>query len=269
VKSERGLAETFNVKSLRLSMLLAIDIGNTFTKFGIFYNDSLYRRTKIPTIRNQTAAEIYNSEIQPVHAIIISSVVPELKNVYLELSQNYYNLEPIFVDNTFDFNLKIKYFPPENLGVDRLVAAFAATEKYGVPCIVCDFGTATTIDVVNSKREFLGGIIAPGMQTMAESLSLRTSQLPKIEIGKPETVIGNSTKKSIESGIYFGYIGLVNGIIERMAIESGEMPKVVATGGFAKLIAESSAKITTVDDNLMLDGLNLIYARLEKIRYAK
>ena len=242
-------------------MLIAIDIGNSFTKFGVFENDTLHYRLDIPTVRSQTADEIHNSTIQSVHHVIISSVVPELKNAYLKLCQKYYNLEPVFVDSAFDFNLKINYFPPENLGVDRLVASYAAVEKYGAPCVVCDFGTATTIDVVNSTREFLGGIIAPGMQTMSESLFTKTSQLPKIKIGKPVSVIGNSTVKAIESGIYFGYIGLVDGIVERMTGELGESPKVIATGGFANLIAESSAKIELVDENLMLEGLRLIHEK--------
>jgi type III pantothenate kinase len=187
--------------------------------------------------------------------------VPELKNAYLELSQKHFRLVPTFVDSSFDFNFTMKYFPPESLGVDRLVAAFAAVEKHGAPCVVCDFGTATTIDVVNSKGEFLGGVIAPGMRTMSEALFLKTSQLPKIEIRKPASVIGNSTVKAIESGIYFGYIGLVDGIVERMIGEIGETPKVIATGGFANLIAESSEKIQIVEENLMLEGLRLVYER--------
>ncbi len=243
-------------------MLLAIDIGNSFTKFGVFENETLQYRLDIPTVRRSVAAEIYNPKIQSIHYVIISSVVPELKNAYLELGKKYFNLEPVFVESSFDFNLKINYFPPEKLGVDRLVAAFAATEKYGAPCVVCDFGTATTIDVVNSKREFLGGIIAPGMQTMSEALFLKTSQLPQIKIEKPESVIGNSTVKAIESGIYFGYIGLVDGIVERMTNELSETPKVVATGGLAKLIAESSVKIEFVEENLMLEGLRLIYEKI-------
>ena len=242
-------------------MLLAIDIGNSFTKFGVFENDTLRYRLDIPTVPHQTADEIYDSKIQSVHAVIISSVVPELKNAYLELSRKYYRLEPIFVDSSFDFNLKINYFPPENLGVDRLVAAFAAVGKYGVPCIVCDFGTATTIDVVTSKREYLGGIIAPGMNTMSESLFLKTAKLPRITIEKPASVIGDSTAKAIQSGIYFGYIGLVDGIIERMISELGEKARVVATGGFANLIAESSVKIDVADANLLLEGLRLIYEK--------
>jgi type III pantothenate kinase len=243
-------------------MLLAIDIGNTLTKFGFFENDLLAHRFDILTIRRQTSDEI-SSQIpaQSAHAVIISSVVPELKNTYLEFSRKNYNLEPIFVDASFDFNLKINYSPPENLGIDRLLVAFAAIEKYGETCVVCDFGTATTIDVVNSQREYLGGIIAPGMNTMSESLCLKTSKLPQIKIEKPAAVIGNSTAKAIQSGIYFGYIGLVDGIIERIVNELGEKAKVVATGGFVNLIVQSSIKIDVVEDNLLLEGLRLIYEK--------
>jgi type III pantothenate kinase len=242
-------------------MLLTIDIGNSFTKFGVFENDTLVFRTAVPTVRRQIADEIYNPKIPLVQAVIISSVVPELNSAYLELSRKYYRIEPVFVDSSFDFNLRIKYFPPETLGVDRLVSAFAAVEKYGAPCIVCGFGTATTIDVVNAKNEFLGGIIAPGMRTMSEALFLKTAQLPEIKIGKPAHVIGNSTVKAIESGIYYGCIGLVDGIVERMTIELDSSPKVIATGGFARLIAESSAKIDVIEDILMLEGLRFVYER--------
>src|SRR5207237_39980 len=140
----------------------------------------------IPTVRTQSANQLYNSEFpSSIQAIIISSVVPELRNSYQEFSRKYFNLEPIFIDTTFDLGLKIKYEPPENLGVDRIIDAFAATEKYGKPCLVCDFGTATTIDAVNSKGEFLGGIITPGMKTLSEALFLKTSKLPQVEVRKP------------------------------------------------------------------------------------
>lgn len=243
-------------------MLLAIDIGNTLTKFGFFENETLHGRTDIPTNRSDTADTIDKQLfVHPVHAIVISSVVPELKKTYLEFAEKHFKLAPFFVDNSFDFGLKIKYVPPANLGVDRIVAAFAAVEKYDSPCIICDFGTATTIDAVNSKNEFLGGIIAPGMKLLSEALYLKTSKLPRIEIRKPVKVIGNSTINSIESGIYFGYIGLVDGLIERMTGELGEKPAVVATGGFAGTIAETSELIGTVDKNLMLEGLRLIYEK--------
>lgn len=243
-------------------MLLAIDIGNTSTKFGFFENESLIERINIPTVRHQSAEEIYDSSFnKPIRAVIICSVVPELKNAYLSFSEKYFNAVPFFVENSIDFNLKIKYHPPEALGVDRLVAAFAAVEKYGKPCVVCDFGTATTIDAVNSAGEFLGGIIAPGMNLLSEALFLKTSKLPRVEIIKPEKIIGDSTVKAIQAGIYFGYNALVDGIINRMIDELGERPCIVATGGFARIIAEASGQIETVDDDLMLEGLRLIYKK--------
>lgn len=242
-------------------MLLAIDIGNTSTKLGVFENAALVGRKTIPTVETLDADEIHNlAEItQPIKAVIISSVVAELKNAYLEFSKKYFDVEPFFVKSSSDFGLKINYVPPDTLGVDRFTAAFAAVEKYGKPCIVCDFGTATTIDAVNSTGEYLGGIITPGMNTMRESLFTQTSALPLIKLRRPENVIGNSTVTSIQSGIYFGYVSLVDGLIERMKTELGEPPKVVATGGLTKLIAETSKQIEIIDDNLMLDGLRLIY----------
>jgi type III pantothenate kinase len=247
-------------------MLLAIDIGNSSTKLGAFENETLVKRLIIPTIRSKTADEIHASfEAQldrQFSAIVISSVVPELNDAFRILGEKYFNQTPFFVDNLLDFGLEIKYFPPENLGIDRLVAAFAATRKYSAPVIVCDFGTATTIDAVNSNEEYLGGIITPGINTLSEALFIKTSKLPRVEIRKPETVIGNSTVGSIQSGIFYGYVGLTEGILKRMIDELGEKPKVVATGGFASLIAENCDLIETVDENLMLDGLRIIHKKL-------
>ena len=250
-------------------MLLAIDIGNSSTKLGVFDSEILVKRLTIPTIRSKTADELYASLEEELNrqfsAIVISSVVPELNDSFRNFGEKYYNQTPFFVDNRLDFGLEIKYFPPENLGIDRLVAAFAAARKYGAPVIVCDFGTATTIDVVNSNDAFLGGIITPGINTLSEALFIKTSKLPRVEVRKPETVIGNSTVGSIQSGIFYGYVGLTEGILKRMIAESGEKPKVVATGGFANLIAENCDLIETVDENLMLDGLRRIYERVNRV----
>jgi type III pantothenate kinase len=250
-------------------MLLAIDIGNSSTKIGVFESETLVKRLIIPTIRSKTADQIFASVEEDLKfqfsAIVISSVVPELNDAFRELGENYFNRTPFFVDNGLDFGLAIKYSPPENLGIDRLVAAFAAVRKYGAPVITCDFGTATTIDAVNSKEEYLGGIITPGMNTLSEALFIKTSKLPRVEIRKPETVIGGSTIHSIQSGIFYGYIGLTEGILQRMRAELGAHPKVVATGGFAALIAENCELIEIVDENLMLDGLQLIYERLQRL----
>ena len=243
-------------------MILAIDIGNSSTKIGAFDNENLIKRLTIPTIRSKTADEIYDSLHDEINgqftAVIISSVVPELNDSFRTLGEKYFNQTPFFVNYTFDFGFKINYDPPENAGADRLVAAFAAREKYGAPVIVCDFGTATTIDAVNSKNEYLGGIITPGINTLSEALVMKTSKLPRVEIKKPATVIGNSTVGSIQSGIFYGYIGLTEGILRRMIIELAEKPKIVATGGFANLIAENCPLIEIVDANLMLEGLRLI-----------
>ncbi len=243
-------------------MILTIDIGNSSTKLGTFDHETLLKRLTIPTLRSKSADEIYDSlqdEIKgQFSAVVISSVVPELNDSFRDLSEKYFNRTPIFVDYTFDFGFSVNYNPPENAGTDRLVAAFAACEKYGTPVIVCDFGTATTIDAVNSKNEYLGGIITPGINTLSEALFIRTSKLPRVEIKKPETVIGNSTVASIQSGVFYGYIGLTEGILKRMMTELGEKPKTVATGGFAKLIAENCELIEIVDENLLLEGLRLM-----------
>jgi len=247
-------------------MLLAIDIGNSSTKIGVFDNETILKRLIIPTIRSKTADQLYVSVEEDLKhqfsAIVVSSVVPELNDAFRELGENYFNRTPFFVDNSLDFGLPIKYSPPENLGIDRLVAAFAAARKYGAPVIVCDFGTATTIDAVSAANEYLGGIITPGMNTLSEALFIKTSKLPRVEIRKPETVIGGSTVHSIQAGIFYGYIGLTEGILRRMIAELGEQPKVIATGGFAALIAENCDLIETLDENLMLDGLRLIYEKL-------
>lgn len=249
-------------------MLLAIDIGNSSVKFGVFDKEILASRFMIPTVRRQSATEI-NSLISNqlnfnISAIIIASVVPETNQSFQEYGENFHRLKPIFVEQTFDFGLKIKYDPPEAIGIDRIAAASAAARKYGKPCIVCDFGTATTIDAINEQSEYLGGIIAPGINTLSESLFIKTSKLPRVELVKPESVIGNSTVSSIQSGIFYGYIGLTEGILRRMINELGEKPRVIATGGFAGLIAESCELIEIVDENLMLEGLQMIYKNFSR-----
>jgi type III pantothenate kinase len=246
-------------------MLLAIDIGNSTTKLGLFDPTELTARLTIPTNREQTADQIHASlETELNHrfsAVIVSSVVPELNDAFRRFSENYLHLTPIFVDNSFDFGFAVTYDPPASAGVDRLVAAFAAAEKYGKPVIVCDFGTATTIDVVSAAGEYLGGIITPGISTLSDALFLKTSKLPRVEIKKPASVIGRSTIECIQSGIFYGYLGLTEGILRRMLAEIAEKPRVVATGGFARLIAENCELIETIDENLMLDGLRMIHEK--------
>lgn len=256
-------------------MLLAIDIGNSAIKFGVYDADQLQSKFSVPTdfASNSTEfkAAFTDSLNFPVSAAIICSVVPEAERSIFAFLREELKIKPLLLKNDFDFGLKVNYEPLSALGTDRLVNSFSAVAKYGVPCIVCSFGTATTIDVINSNHEYLGGVIAPGMAAMAESLNAQTAKLPKVEIEKPVNVIGNSTVASIQSGIFYSQIGLAEEIIRRMTeellsispvkVNLSKKPTVVATSGFAHLIADDSKAINVIDDNLLLDGLNLIFEK--------
>lgn len=248
-------------------MLLAIDIGNSKTKFGVFNRHQIIHHFSLTSDKKISVEELIY-QIRPllkveITSVIISSVVTELQDVYQNVSKKLFNIVPIFVNHTLNFGFKINYQPPENLGIDRAIAAFASREKYGSPCIVCGFGTATTIDAVNVQGEFIGGIITAGLGLLSDSLHQKTSKLPQVEIIKPEKVIGTSTVSAIQSGIYFGYLGLVEGIIERISTEMKEKPRVIAHGGFSRLIAAGTQIIEKVDETLILEGLMLIH---EKVR---
>jgi type III pantothenate kinase len=247
-------------------MLLAVDIGNSSTKFGSFDGENLVSKFSIQTDRDAGAAfisdEVAGRLNQTFEAVIVASVVPEVRPALREYLQLEHNIDPIFVDHDFDFGLKINYEPITSAGIDRLVNASAASAKYGKPCIVCSFGTATTIDAVSKDGEFLGGIIAPGMRTMVKALHIAASKLPEVEIEKPETVLGHSTVASIRSGIFYGYIGLVEGLISRIRSILPPAP-VIATGGFAGTVATEVETIEIVDNDLTLDGLRMLYLRHE------
>jgi len=249
-------------------MLLAVDIGNSSTKFGVFDREKLVSKLSIPTIKNAAADDLENAVgndlPQNITAAIVSSVVPELEKPLGDFLTKRFGMTPVFVDTSFDFGLTIRYKTIATLGVDRLITASAGAAKYGVPCIVCSFGTATTIDAVNSAREYLGGIIAPGMKTMAEALHLKTSKLPEVQITRPKSVIGDTTDSSIQSGIFYGYIGLVDGIVSRMAEELGEKPQIIATGGFSETVADECKQIQITDESLLLEGLQIIHESLRK-----
>lgn len=247
-------------------MLLSIDIGNSNSKFGLFENGKLTRQFFIETKRNQSPEDIFSQIKNKINgnlsAIIISTVVKELKETYNLIGENLFGQKPFFVDHTSDFGFSIEYVPPENCGSDRLVAAFAAVRKYGKPVIVCDFGTATNIEVVNRKNQYLGGVITPGPNTLGSILFEKTSKLPRVEFEKPATVIGKSTVGSIQSGIYFGYIGLVDGIIKRIKKELGENARIISTGGFAEIIAKDSKYVSTIEKNLVLEGLFFLHQKM-------
>jgi len=251
-------------------MLLAIDIGNSSIKFAIFDGSSLFHKFTIQTKRDYTAEELMFDRLKLVEQqfiqvdigiCIVSSVVPDLNGVVAQVCRELFKITPQFVDSTWDFGLNIKYDPPESAGVDRLVNAFGAVTKYGKPLIVCSFGTATTMDVVNAEGDYLGGVIAPGMLITAKALQLGTAKLPNVPIEKPENVIGNTTVTSIQSGIVLGHIALVEGLLERITADQGSKLTVIATGGFARLIAPEIKAIDIVDESLTLDGLRLLAER--------
>lgn len=240
-------------------MLLAVDIGNSSVKFGLFDQESLVSRFAISTGKiEELPGELSGRRIEDM---IVSSVVPEANETLIIFSQTHFGLDPIFVDHTFDFGFEIKYKPPTAAGIDRLLAASAAVLKYGKPCIICDFGTAATIDAVNAAGQYLGGVITPGIDTLSHALFQKTAKLPEIELKKPDSVIGNSTVGAIGSGIYYGYIGLVEGLLRRIIGELGEKAVVVATGGFAEMIASEVPAIEIVDKDLLLEGLQMIYSK--------
>jgi type III pantothenate kinase len=177
------------------------------------------------------------------------------------MAERYFDLSPLFINHTIDTGVPILYEPPSEVGADRIVDAVAAINRYGAPCIVVDFGTATTFDAINAKGEYVGGIITPGITISSDALFERTAKLPRVEIKRPQKVIGSNTVEAMQSGLYHGYAGLVDGILRKMIDELGGSPKVIATGGLAPLIAKGSEFIETVDETLTLEGLRLVYER--------
>ncbi len=256
-------------------MLLALDIGNTTVGIGIFKDKTLVRDWKIRSDREKTTDEysvillnlLGQAGIAPadIKDVIISSVVPPLTPIFQHLSQNLLGAKAVIVGPGLKTGVPILYENPIEVGADRVVAAAAAIDKFGGPCIIVDFGTATTFDAVSAKGEYLGGAIAPGIQISAEALAARTAKLPRIEIIPPRQAIGKTTVASMQSGIYYGYVGLVNNIIaeikkELVADAPGKV-KVVATGGFAGEIATQIPAIDEVEPELVLYGLRLLFER--------
>jgi type III pantothenate kinase len=268
------------------SMLLTLDVGNTNTVLGLYRlaSDELITHWRISTLRTQTADEygvlflnlfaMRKVEATEVSAIIISSVVPPLESTLRQVCERYFNLKPMFVEPGIKTGMPILVDNPTEVGADRLVNSVAAFGRYGGPCIVVDFGTATTFDVISAKGEYMGGAIAPGLAISAEALFARAARLSRVDVKKPAKVVGTNTVAAVQSGLYYGYIGLVDGILERILNETrgpdSAAPKIIATGGLAHLIIDDSRFIQTVDDMLTIDGLRLIYERnrVAKIKHS-
>lgn len=252
-------------------LLVLVDVGNTNTVFGVYQGDDMIESFRLSTDTERTADE-YGSLLLPLftrrgidpmaaEAVVISSVVPPLHLTLDSMARRYFGRKPLFIEPGVRTGMPIRYDNPAEVGADRIVNAVAARERHGAPVIVVDFGTATTFDVVNAAGEYVGGIITPGIMISAEALFAHASRLYRVDVRKPAELVGKNTAAAMQAGIYYGYIGLVDGILERLLSEIPGVKNVIATGGQAPLIASGSKYIREVDPDLTLTGLKLIYER--------
>ena len=256
-------------------MLLVIDVGNTHTVLGVYDGEQRLAHWRLVTANQQTVdeygilvrnlLELAGMDAGKIDGVMISSVVPPLDRTLAEMCERYLKLKPLFVAPGIKTGIRIHYENPQEVGADRIANAVAALEKYGGPAIVVDFGTAITFDALSAEDEYLGGVITPGMGVAADALFERAARLPRVSFAEPDRVIGTNTTGSIQSGLYHGYLGLVDSLLDRikkeMSSEGKSDPKVIFTGGQAALLAPDSRHKPSVDEFLTLDGLRLLYQR--------
>jgi type III pantothenate kinase len=252
-------------------MLLALDVGNTNTVIGAFDGKTLKVHWRLSTRREGTRDEyamlikglfdFAGLAFERVSAVILSSVVPPLQGPLEEMARQYFGLEPLVVGPGIKTGMPILYESPREVGADRIVNAVAAFEAYGGPCIVVDFGTATTFDAVSPRGEYIGGVICPGIGISSEALFQHAAKLPRVDIARPKAVIGRNTVGSMQAGLFYGYLSLVEGVVARMRAELGGRATTVATGGLAQLVLAESTAIDHVDPLLTLTGLRILFER--------
>ncbi len=259
-----------------MSNLLVVDVGNTNVVLGIYRGDDLVGSWRLATARERTADEygiltrqLIGDIAGKLEGAIVSSVVPPLNSAFAWMIEHHFGIEPMFVEPGVKTGIAIHVDNPQEVGADRIVNCVAAFERYGGPAIIVDFGTATTFDVVTANAEYVGGVIAPGINISAEALFARASRLPRVDIRRPPTVIGTNTVVNMQSGLYYGYLGLVDGILARMKKELPPLKKVLATGGLAALLARDSEQIEEVHEDLTLEGLKIIFDRNRGVRRSR